>query len=101
METNEETKKLKIYEARRVEQNQHDVDIDEEIGHADEESDQTAPNSSIHNGHCYQQENSQIQPQDSVELQLQDSVELQDERVEIHREIHEGDGINQRRTKSN
>ena len=95
METNEETKKLKIYEAPRVEQNQHDVDIDEEIGHADEQSDQTAQNSSTHNGHCYQQENSQMQPQDSVELQPQDSVELQDERAEIRREIHEGDGLNQ------
>ena len=89
METIEETKKLKIYEAPRVEQNQHDVDIDEENGHADEEPDQTAPNSSIHTGHCYQQENSQ--------MQLQDSLEPQDEQVEIRREIHEGDGVNQRR----
>ena len=80
---------MKIYEAPRVEQNQHDVDIDEENGHADEEPDQTAPNSSIHTGHCYQQENSQ--------MQLQDSVEPQDEQVEIRREIHEGDGENQRR----
>ena len=69
MEINEETKKVKIYEAPRVEQNQYDVDTDEEIGHADEETDQTAQNSSIHNGHCYQQENSDVQPQDSVELQ--------------------------------
>ena len=44
MEINEETKKVKIYEAPRVEQNQYDVDTDEEIGHADEETDQTAQN---------------------------------------------------------
>ena len=88
METNEETKKVKIYEERRVEQNQYDVDNDEKIGHAYEETDQTAQNSSIHNGHCYQQENSQVQPQDSVELQ--------DERTGILREKHEGASLNQR-----
>ena len=38
-----------------------------------------------------------MQPQDSVEIQPQGSVELQDERTEIRREIHEGDGLNQRR----
>ena len=84
METNEETKKVKIYEAPRVEQNQYDEDTDEEIGHADEETDQTAQN----NGHCYQQENSQVQPQGSVELQ--------DERTGILKENHEGACLNQR-----
>ena len=69
METNEETKKVKMYEAPRVKQNQYDVDTDEEIGHADEETDQTAQNNSIHDGHCYQQENSQVQPHASVEIQ--------------------------------
>ena len=53
METNEETKKVKICEAPIVEQNQYDADSNEEIRHADEETDQTAQNSSIHNGHCY------------------------------------------------
>ena len=89
-------KKQKKLKLSRVEQNQHDVDTDEEIGHADEEKDQTAQNSSIHDGNCYQQENSQVQPQDSVELQPQDSVELQDARTGIHRESHEGDSLNQR-----
>ena len=89
METNEETKKVKeVHEAPRVEQNQYDVDTDEEIGHADEETDQTAQNSSIPIGHCYQQENSQVQPQDSVELQ--------DEKTGILRENNEGASLNQR-----
>ena len=79
---------MKIYEAPRVEQDQYDVDTDEEIGHIDEETDQTAQSNSIHNGHCYQQENSQVQPQDSVELQ--------DERTGILGENHEGAGLNQR-----
>ena len=88
VETNEETKKVKIYEAPRVEQNQYDVDTDKEIGYTDEETDQTTQKSSKHHSHCYQQENSQVQPQDSVELQ--------DERTVTLRENHEGAGLNQR-----
>ena len=81
-----------------MEQNEHDRSrgTDEEIGYADEETDQTAQNNSMHNRHCYQQENSQVQLQDSVELQPQDSVELQDERTGIRRESPEGLGLNQR-----
>ena len=71
-----------------MEQNQYDADTDEEIAYADEETNQTAQNSSIHNGHCYQQEHSQVQPQDSVELQ--------DERTGILRENQEGASLNQR-----
>ena len=93
METNEETKKMKTYEAPREEQNQYDVDTDEEIGHAGEQTDHIAQNSSIHNGHCYQQENSQVQPHDNVELQ--------DKRTGILRENHKGAGLNKKDTKSN
>ena len=42
----------------------------------------------MYNGHCYQQENSQVQPQDGVELQ--------DERTGILEENHERAGLNQR-----
>ena len=42
METNEKATNVKTYETPRVEQNQHDVNTDDEIGHTDEETEQTA-----------------------------------------------------------
>ena len=89
METKEEAKKMKTYETPRVEQINMMQILMKRLGmQTDEETDQTDQNSSIHNGHCYQQENSQIQPQGSVELQ--------DERTRISRKNHEGTSLCQR-----
>ena len=88
METNGEAKKMKMYETPRVGQNQYDVDTDVKIGHTDEETYQTAQNRPIHNGHSFQQHNSQVQ--------AQGSVELQDQSTGTHRANHEGAGLNQR-----